>query len=568
MSETAPATRASGSTPAAGSGKNGGGGKSGGNGKNGGGKSAPAPSGGGQGKQWRPSYNPWLIAVVVTLAAFMEILDTTIVNVALPYIAGSLSVSSDQATYALTSYLVANGIVLTISGWISDTIGRKRYFIICIGMFTVCSFLCGISQSLAQLVIFRLMQGFFGGGLQPNQQSIILDTFEPAKRGAAFGVTAVATIVAPVLGPTLGGYITDQSTWRWIFFVNIPVGTIAVFLNLILVEDPPWEKEKSKRKTRGIDYIGLGLIALGLGCLQVMMDRGEDDDWFGSRFIVTMAVLAFIGIFGAICWLLTARKPIINLDVFKDQNFAMGCVLIAAMGLILYSSSVLIPQFAQQELGYTAYISGLILSPGGIVVIILIPIVGVIMKFVQARYVVMFGFALMGTALVFSSGLVPYIDYTTLVMMRSAQTAALGFLFVPISQIAYLTLPQTMRSDGAALFSMARNVAGSVGISMSTALVTERTQMNQAELSKWMTPLHDGYNLYNQASEATLLALGRPQGSLHTLAVSHTYQTYLKQAAVLAYSNVFLYASVLAFLVVPFCLLISKKTAQGGGAAH
>ena len=501
---------------------------------------------------WRRSFNPCLIAVVVTLAAFMEILDTTIVNVALPYIAGSLSVSSDQATYALTSYLVANGIVLTISGWISDTIGRKRYFIVCIAMFTVCSFLCGISNSLGQLVIFRLMQGFFGGGLQPNQQSIILDTFEPAKRGAAFGVTAVATIVAPVLGPTLGGYITDQSTWRWIFFVNIPVGALAVILNLILVEDPPWEKDKQKRRKRGIDYIGLSLIALGLGCLQIMMDRGEDDDWFGSKFITTMAVLAFLGIFGAICWLLTAKRPIINLDVFKDKNFATGCVLIGAMGLILYASSVIIPQFSQQELGYTAYISGLVLSPGGIVVIILIPIVGVVMKFVQTRYIVMFGFALMGCALVYSSGLVPNIDYETLVFMRSAQTAALGFLFVPISQIAYLTLPQRMRSDGAALYSMFRNVFGSIGISASTALVTQRTQANEAQLSKWMTPLNNGYNLLNQATEATLRTLGRAPAMIHSQAVGHTYQTYLRQAAVLAYGNVFLYASMLAFLVVPF----------------
>ncbi|WP_246725328.1 DHA2 family efflux MFS transporter permease subunit, partial [Beijerinckia sp. L45] len=249
-------------------------------------KTEAKPAGVGQG--WRPSANPWLIAVVVTMAAFMEILDTTIVNVALPHIAGELSSSNDEATWALTSYLVANGIVLTISGWLSDTIGRKRYFMICIAMFTVCSFLCGVSQSLGQIIIFRLLQGFFGGGLQPNQQAIILDTFEPAKRGAAFGITAIATIVAPVLGPTLGGIITDQSTWRWIFFINIPIGVAAVFLVSILVEDPPWEKEKQKR-SRGIDYIGLSLITVGLGSLQIMMDRGEDDDWFGSGFIKIMA---------------------------------------------------------------------------------------------------------------------------------------------------------------------------------------------------------------------------------------------------------------------------------------
>ena len=517
---------------------------------------------------WKPKFNPWIIAVAVTLAAFMEILDTTIVNVALPYIAGALAVSNDQANYALTSYLVANGIVLTVSGYVSDTIGRKRYFLICIGMFTVCSFLCGISQSLAQIVIFRAFQGLFGGGLQPNQQSIILDTFEPAKRGAAFAVTAVATIVAPVLGPTLGGYLTINYGWRWIFFVNIPVGIFAVIVNFFVVQDPPWEKAKQSRRRHGIDYIGLGLISLGLGCLQVMLDRGEDDDWFGSRFIVTMAVLAFVGVFGAIAWLLTAKRPIVNLDVFKDKNFAMGCVLIGTMGMILYSSAVIIPQFSQEVLGYDAYKSGLILSPGGLVVIVLIPIVGQIQKRVQTRYIVMFGFFLMGAALLYSSGLVPDIDYKTLVIMRSAQTAALGFLFVPISSIAYLTLPRKVQSDGAALFSMFRNVLGAVGISMSAALVTERSQADQAHLSKFMTPLHNGYNVYIQRSEAALRSLGTAQANVHTVAVSHTYQTYLRQAQVLAYGNVFLYTSVIAFLVVPFCFLISKKTAAGGGGGH
>jgi DHA2 family multidrug resistance protein len=517
------------------------------------------------GSGWTPSFNPWLIAISVTFAAFMEILDTTIVNVALPHIAGTLAASSDEATWTLTSYLVANGIVLTVSGWISDTIGRKRYFIICLGMFTVCSFLCGIASSLGQLIIFRLMQGFFGGGLQPNQQAIILDTFPPARRSAAFGLTAIATIVAPVLGPTLGGYITDNFSWRWIFFVNVPVGIIAVIVNMILIEDPPWEKEKQKRRSRGIDYIGLSLITLGLGCLQVMMDRGEDEDWFGSPFIRILGLLAFIGIFGAICWLLVAKKPIVNLDVFKDKNFAIGCLLIGATGGILYSSAVIIPQFAQQQLGYTAYISGLILSPGGLVVIALIPFVTRIMKVVQTRYIVMTGFTIMGFALFYSSGLVPNIDYKTLVEMRSTQTAALAFLFVPISSIAYLTLPMRYRSDGAALYSMFRNVVGSIGISLSTAEITQRTQANQAHLSRYMTPLHQPYNLYLADAERTLRGMGRSAAAAQQAAQSQLYQTYMKQAAVLAYSDVFLYASAVAFLVVPFCLLISRKTASGGG---
>src|SRR5712672_4119609 len=345
---------------------------------------------------WRPRHNPWLIAAAVTLAAFMEILDTTIVNVALRYIAGDLAVSNDDATWVLTSYLVSNGIVLTISGWLGEVLGRKRYFLICIAMFTVSSLLCGTSTSLAELIVFRLAQGFFGGGLQPNQQSIILDTFPPAKRGAAFGIAAFATVVAPALGPTLGGYIVDQLSWRWIFFINIPTGALAVFLVSVLVEDPPWVR---KKKSRGIDYIGLSLITIGLGCLQIMVDRGEDDDWFGSNFIRLIALLAFLGIFGAIGWLLIAKKPIVNLMVFKDRHFSIGCLLIAGAAGIVYASAVVIPQFTQQVLPYTPTWAGLVLSPGGIALMVLIPIVTALVEVVQTRYVIAFGFLVLGFGL-------------------------------------------------------------------------------------------------------------------------------------------------------------------------
>jgi MFS transporter, DHA2 family, multidrug resistance protein len=509
---------------------------------------------------WKPQYNPWLIAIAVTLAAFMEVLDTTIVNVALPHIAGSLSSSSDEATWALTSYLVANGIVLTISGWLGDLLGRKRYFVICIAMFTVCSFLCGTSTSLTQLIIYRLAQGFFGGGLQPNQQSIILDTFPPAKRSAAFGVAAIATVVAPVLGPTLGGYITDQASWRWIFFLNIPVGIIAVFLVSMLVEDPPWEKNK---RSRGIDYIGLSLITLGLGTLQIMMDRGEDEAWFESNFICLMALLAFLGILGAIGWLLIARKPIVDLSVFTDRNFAAGCIMIGATGAILYASGVIIPQFAQQTLNYTATWAGLVLSPGGIAVIVLIPVVGRLMTVLQTRYIIALGFLIMGISLIFSSGLAPSIDFRTLMMMRMFQTAALAFLFVPISTVAYLTLPRELNGDGAALFAMFRNVFGSIGISLSTAEITQRSQVHQAYLSQWASPFHQPYQTLIATYEQTLRAMGRAGATVHDVAVGRIYQMYRIQATVLAYSDVFYYCAIVAFIMVPFCFLLSAKT--GGG---
>jgi len=522
------------------------------------GASTPADQG-----AWRPAYNPWLVAVVVTLAAFMEILDTTIVNVALPHIAGSLSSSNDEATWALTSYLVANGIVLTISGWLGNVLGRKRYFLICLAMFTVCSFLCGTSRSLPELIFFRLLQGFFGGGLQPNQQSIILDYFPPARRGAAFGVTAIATIVAPVIGPTLGGYITDSTSWRWIFFINVPVGIIAVFLVWVLVEDPPW----LKRERRGIDAIGLGLIALGLGCLEVMMDRGEDEDWFGSSFIFIMALLAVTGIVGSVLWLMVAKKPIINLDVFKDKNFAAGCLMIGAMGAILYASAVIIPQFAQRIIGYTALWAGLILSPGGFVVILLIPFVGRLLTIMQTRYIIAIGFFIMGCALIFSSKLVVDITYLRLVMIRGAQTVGLAFLFVPISTITYATLRRELNGDATALYSMFRNVAGSIGIAASTALIEQRSQTHQAYLARWASPLHQPFDQLIARYQAALESMGHVASAARDLAIAKAFQMFSAQVAVMAYSDVFLLCSIVAFAMVPFCFLLSPiKGGRGAGA--
>ena len=517
---------------------------------------------------WRPKSNPWLIAVVVTVAAFMEVLDTTIVNVSLPHIAGSLSSSYDDATWALTSYLVANGIVLTISGWLSDLLGRKRYFLICIGMFTVCSFLCGTSTSLPELIIFRLAQGFFGGGLQPNQQSIILDTFEPSQRGKAMGVVAIATIVAPIIGPTLGGYITDNISWRWIFFINIPVGLMGIFGVATLVEDPPWVK---RRRSRGIDYIGISLITIGLGCLQVMMDRGEDDDWFGSPFIRIMGLLGFLGILGAIGWLLTAKKPVVNLHVMGDRNFALGVVMIGSMAFILYSSAVLIPQFAQQVIGYTATLAGLILSPGGVVIILLIPIVTRVLPLLPTKYLITIGFTLMGFALIYSSHLVPNVSFERLALMRAAQTLGLAFMFVPISTIAYSTLPRELNGDAAALYTMFRNVFGSIGISTATALVTSQTQVRQSYLSQWMTPLNQPYVTLVQQTRAALLASGHPASTTQSIATGLIYQTFRTQASVLAYSDVFLYCAIGAFCIVPLTFLFGNyrpRPGQKAPAAH
>ena len=513
---------------------------------------------GGGASGWRPAHNPWLIAVVVTSAAFMEVLDTTIVNVALPHIAGSLSVSYDQATWALTSYLVSNSIVLPISAFFGRVLGRKRYFVICIFAFTVCSFLCGIATNMAELIIFRILQGFFGGGLQPNQQSIVLDTFPPAQRGRAFSLTAIATVVAPVLGPTVGGWITDSYSWRWVFFINVPIGILATFSVMSLVEDPPWAKKGQKVS---IDYIGIGLIALTFAAFQIMLDRGEDADWFGSTFIRAFAAVAAVSAAAACGWLLYARHPVVDIRVLKDKNFALGCVAISFFAVVLYGSAVLIPQLAQQHLGYTATLAGLVLSPGALAVILLIPIITAMMPRVQTRFLMTAGFLVLGISLLYSRNIAPDIDFFHLMMLRIAQAAGIGFLFVPTSVLTYYTIPERLQGDATALFTMFRNVAGSVGISVSTAAITSRTQIHTAYLAANLSHADPNFRETLSRVAAAIKNLGTVTGDATQSAMGQMERTLIAQAGLLAYMDVFLYCAILAFVFVPFTFLFSAVKA-------
>ena len=511
----------------------------------------------------RPARSPWLIAVVVTLAAFMELLDTTIVNVSLPHIAGSLSASYDEATWALTSYLVSNSIVLPISAFFGRLIGRKRYFVICIAAFTVCSFLCGISTSLGELVAFRVLQGFFGGGLQPNQQSIILDTFPPEQRGRAFALTAVATVVAPVLGPTVGGWITDNYSWRWVFFINIPIGLITTFAVMSLVEDPPWARAKSRVS---IDYIGISLIAITFATFQVMLDRGEDDDWFSSGFIRTFAIIAAVGAATACAWLSYARNPVVDLRVFKDRNFTLGCVAIGCFGMLLYGSAVLVPQLAQQHLGYTALLAGLLMSPGAILVIFIIPFLNVVLPRVQTRFVVTLGFLVLGCSMLYSRTLTPDIDFTHLMVMRMAQSCGIAFLFVPLSILTYATLPRELQGDATALFTMFRNVFGSVGISLSTAAIVSRTQTHMAYLGSHLTRGNPNFHEYISQLSRAIQGLGSTAAVSMQKALGQAYQTLIAQAGFLAYKDVFLYCALMAFAFSPLTLFFSPLKKAGGAS--
>jgi DHA2 family multidrug resistance protein len=517
----------------------------------------------------QPAGNPWIIALVVTSAAFMEVLDTTIVNVALPHIAGTMSAGQNESTWALTSYLVANGMVLPISGWLADMFGRKRYFLLCIIGFTACSLLCGISTSLAELIVFRVLQGFFGGGLQPMQQAILIDTFPPAQRGRAFALTAIATVVAPAIGPTLGGWLTDNASWRWIFLINVPVGLLAWFFTMQMIEDPPQARAKAGTdRAPSIDYVGLGLIALGFGCLQVWLDKGEQYDWFASNFIRVFALLSAIGLVGAVAWLLTRKHPLVNLRLLGQRNFGVGNLLIFLVGAVLYGCAVLIPQLAQQQLGYTATWAGLVLSPGALAVIVLGPFVAASMSKVSGRTLIVIGFAIMTASLLYSAQIVPQIDFRTLVMMRAAQTIGLAFLFAPISAAATAELRPQDSNSGGALLSMSRNVGGSVGISIATALVTARSQVNMAYLSQHLSSLNPAYTELLQRMQNGIAALGHAAADAQALAMGSLYQTLRLQSTVLAYADVFERFAIAAALATLAAFFLKPKTAKPAAGGH
>ncbi len=510
---------------------------------------------------WQPRHGPWLIAFVVTLAPFMEVLDSTIINVSLPYISGSMSASFDDATWSLTSYLVANGIVLPVAGWLGRLFGRKHYFLTCIAMFTVFSFLCGIATSLPQLVAFRFLQGLFGGGLQPNQQAVILDIFEPSQRGRAFSMVAISVIFAPILGPLLGGWLTDVYSWRLVFLINVPIGLIAFASVLRLVEDPPWVVHDRARAS-DIDYVGIGLIALGLGCLQIMLDRGEDWDWFDSPLTRLFALLAGVGIAGAVAWLLLTEKPVVNLRVLGDRNFGIGVITVSCIGAILYSSNLLIPAFAQQWMGYTALLAGELISPGAVVMIFLIPFVArVALPTFQTRHLLAFGFFVLGCAALYAHRLTPDLDFTTMATWRAFQTVGLAFLFVPNSTISYSTLPRSLNADASALYAMFRNISGSIGIATAAAVTAQRLQAHRTQLASHLTPFDPGYVDALGHAVRALQAAGQTAAQAQHAAMGLMNHMLMQQAAVLAYVDAFALSAVGAFCAIPLTFLFRGSTA-------
>src|SRR5215468_7582347 len=431
---------------------------------------------------WRPRYNPWLVAVVVALAAFMEVLDTSIANVALPYMAGNLGASNDQSTWVLTSYLVSNAIILPMTGWLAGAFGRKRFFMSCLAVFTISSLLCGFAPTLSFLLLFRVLQGAGGGGLQPMAQAILADTFPPEKRGLAFALYGITAIMAPTIGPTLGGWITFNYSWRWIFFINIPVGVITWLLVRRFVEDPPY-LQRLKGAGVKLDYVGIAFLVVGIGALQILLDKGQEDDWFGSRFITTLVVLSAVCLISLVVWEWFQKAPIIDVRMFKSFNFASAALMMFVLGILLFSSLVLMPQFLQTLLGYTSLLSGLALSAGGLVLLFEMPIVGQLTTKIQARRLIAFGWLALSIAMFYSTRRIDLqLSFSAATWLRIAQVIGLGFLFVPINLVSYVGISPEKNNAVAGIINFMRNMGSSVGTSLVTTLIARRSQFHQLRL--------------------------------------------------------------------------------------
>jgi DHA2 family multidrug resistance protein len=510
------------------------------------------------------SINPWVIAITVTLATFMEVLDTSIANVALPHIRGSLSASADEATWVLTSYLVSNAIVLPLSGWLSSLIGRKRFYMSCVLVFTVSSFLCGFAHSLGMLVVFRILQGAGGGGLQPSEQAILNDTFPLAKRGMAFAVYGIAVVVAPTIGPWLGGYITDNYSWRWIFYINVPVGVISILLTYLLVSDPPYMKRVNMKQGFRIDYVGLGLISLGLASMQIILDKGQREDWFASGFIRTFAVLMLIGLVAGVIWELRTKDPVVDLKMLKDRNFAIATAAMFFLGFVLYSSTMLIPEMLQELLGYPAEMAGLALSPGGALIMLTMPVVGFLVSKVDTRYLIAFGCTISASSLLVMAGWNLQLDFRHAVLGRMMQAFGLAFLFIPINVSAFSYVPRELTNMGTGIINLARNIGASVGLATVTTLLERRTQAHQARLMDHVNNMNPALNNMVNGTAGTLMSHGAT--STHATAQAHGMILNLiqRQATMMAFLDNFKLLGVIFFAVIPIMVMMKKPRTSGG----
>jgi MFS transporter, DHA2 family, multidrug resistance protein len=512
-----------------------------------------------------PKVNPWAIGATVSLAAFVEVLDTSVANVALPYIAGGLGASYDDSTWVLTSYLAANAIVLPMSGWLAEVIGRKRYFMLSLFIFTLSSLACGLAPNLPVLLLFRAVQGVGGGGLQPMAQAILNDAFPPEKRGVAFALYGISAVLAPTVGPMLGGWITDNYSWRWIFFITLPVVSFALFLTHTLVEDPPFLLRLKKGGIR-VDYIGMSMLALGIGSLQVVLDKGQEDDWFGSHFITTLATTAAVCLITLVIWEWFHKDPIVDVRMFKSFNFAAANLMMFMMGLMLFSTLVLIPEFLQTLAGYTAELAGLVLSGGGVVLLIMMPITGRLTTKIQARYLIALGWICLAIGLFYSAHKIDlFISFPFATWLRITQVIGIGFLFVPITAAGYIGVPPEKGNSASGIINFMRNIGGSIGTSMVTTVIIRRSQYHQQILAGHVTPDTPAFRSALHALSAEIAHSGLGTADAHNQSIARFYGLVNQQARALSYMDTFWVLGALCSVMFVLAFFLKKNDPGAGG---
>ena len=521
----------------------------------------------------RPAHNPWAIALVVTMATFMELLDTSISNVSLPHIAGGLGTSYDESTWVLTSYLVANAIILPMSAWLSRAFGRKRYYMMCVALFTASSFLCGVAPSLAMLIVFRVMQGIGGGGLAPVEQAILVDTFPKEKLAGAFALYSMAMTTAPAIGPSLGGWITDNFSWRWVFFINVPIGILSLLLSSRLVHDPvEFTEERKQARSSGrlrIDYVGIILIAVGFACLEVVLDRGERDDWLESHFIATFLSIAVVAIAIAIWWEWRHDDPVVELTLLRERNFALANVYYFLFAFGLFGSTVLIPEMLQTLFGYTATDAGLALGPGAAVVTLMAPFVVRIVPRVGAKRMLGFSFSVAALSFFYYSGMTTETDYFHFALARCFQGFGYAFMFVPVSQLAYSYLPKNKNNKGSSLTNLCRNWGGSFGIAFVTTMLERRTQYHQSVLVSVLTSADESVQRFVVASSHFLVTRGATTPDAIHQAYGMVQSTMTQQATMLAFMDCFHLLAIVVLAGLPLALLIKRfEIGKAAGAGH
>jgi DHA2 family multidrug resistance protein len=517
----------------------------------------------GKAEEWRPSFNPWLIALAVMLATFMEVLDTSVANVSLPHIAGSLSASTDEATWVLTSYLVSNAIILPATSWLAGMFGRKQLLITCIIIFSLASALCGAAPTLSTLIIARVIQGAGGGALQPIAQSVLLESFPAEKRGQAMAVYGMGIIVAPIIGPTLGGWITDNYSWRWIFYINVPVGILAIMMAQAFVENPPYLRRVSRSR---IDFMGFGLLALWLATMQLALDKGQEEDWFAAPWIRWLAVISAVSLIGFVVRELAVKDPIVDLRVLADRNFRTGSMLIAIVGGVLYSTIAILPIFLQTLMGYPALQSGLAMSPRGLGSLVSMIMVGRLIGKIDSRYLMAGGFMVLATSNFMLSNINLDISMSSVVLPNIVNGLAMGFIFVPMTTTSMGTLSNSQMGNASGIYNLMRNTGGSIGISVATTVLARLAQTHQNHLVGHVDP----YNpVFQQEFRQMLHGFGRyaPPAEASHQAYGAIYGIVLKQSSLLAFVDNFRILGYICLLCIPLVLFVFRKVVARGGAS-